>query len=101
MAETTETTKTDKFKTKMDAKMDQIRAHIVDLKAKADKVEVGARAEAVKSLDALDKAQGDLMAKIDQWVKAGKESGEELKKGIKLSAKELKKAVKEAYKKLP
>jgi len=101
MAETTEATKMDKFKNKMDVKMDHLRAHLVNLRAKADKVELGARAEIDKSLAALDKSQGELKVKLDEWIKAGKESGKELEKGIKLSAKELKKAVKEAYKKLP
>jgi len=94
-------TKTEKFQAKMGIKMEHIRASLIELRAKAKEVQLEARAELDKSLDALEKSQGELKVKLDEWTKAGQEAGKELKKGLKISAKELKRSVKEAYKKLP
>ncbi len=94
-------TKMEKFRAKIDIEMDHVRARLIDLRAQAGKLELKAREELDKSLDTLDKAQGDLKVKLDNWTKAGAESGKELAKGIKSSAKELRKGIKQAYKKLP
>jgi len=93
-------TKTEKFKAKFDIEMDHIRAALIELRAKAKGAKLDARLEFEKGLDALEKNQGDLKAKLDEWAKTGKEAGGELKKGIKRSAKDLKKSVKKAYKTL-
>ena len=81
--------------------MDHIRASLLELRAKAKEVRLDAKLEFEKGLDALERNHGDLKGKLDEWVKAGKEAGGELKKGLKRSAKELEDAVKKAYKNLP
>lgn len=93
-------TKIEKFKAKIDIEMDHIKARLIELRAKAKEAKLDAQVEFDKGLDALDKAQEDLKAKLDEWAKAGKEAGKDLKKGIKRSAKQLKKSVKKAYKSL-
>ena len=93
-------TRMEKFKAKMDIEMDHIRAALMELRAKAKEAKLDARLEFEKGLDALEKNQGDLKAKLDEWAKTGMEAGGEIKKGIKRSAKDLKKSVKKAYKTL-
>jgi hypothetical protein len=93
-------TRMEKFKAKMDIEMDHIRAALMELRAKAKEAKLDARLEFEKGLDALEKNQGDLKSKLDEWAKTGMEAGGELKKGIKRSAKDLKKSVKKAYKTL-
>jgi hypothetical protein len=94
-------TRMEKFRVKMDIELDHIRASLIELRAKAKEAKLDARLEFEKGLDALEKNQGDLKSKIDEWAKAGKEAGGEIAKGIKRSAKDLKKGVKKAYKALP
>jgi hypothetical protein len=94
-------TKTEKFQAKIGIRMEHARAAYIELRAKAKEIQLEARTELDKSLNALEKTQGELKVKLDEWTKAGQGVGKELKKGIKISAGELKKAVKEAYKKLP
>ena len=93
-------TKMEKFKAKMDIEMDHIRAALIELRAKAKEAKLDVRLEFEKGLDLLEKNQGDLKSKIEEWAKAGKQAGGELTKGFKRSAKDLKKGVKKAYKTL-
>jgi hypothetical protein len=93
-------TRMEKFQAKVGIEMDHLKARLIELRAKAKEAKLDAREEFDKGLDALEKAQGELKIKLDEWAKAGKEAGKDLKKGIKRSTKELKKSVKDAYKKL-
>ncbi len=94
-------TKMQKYKVKMDIELDHIRAALIELRAKAKEAKLDARLEFEKGLDLLEKNQGDLKSKVEEWAKAGTEAGGELVKGFKRSAKDLKKGVKKAYKALP
>jgi hypothetical protein len=93
-------TSREKFQAKVSIEMDHLKARLIELRAKAKEAKLDARTEFDKGLDALEKAQNDLKAKLDEWAKAGKEAGKDLKKGIKRSTKDLKKSVKDATKKL-
>jgi hypothetical protein len=93
-------TRMEKFQAKIGIEMDHLKARLIELRAKAKEAKLDAREEFDKGLDVLEKTQGDLKSKLDEWAKAGKEAGKDLKKGIKRSTKELRKSVKDAYKKL-
>ncbi len=90
----------DKFLAKIGIEMDHLKARLIELRAKAKEAKLEARTELDKSLDSLEKMQAEVKAKLDEWAKAGKEAGGELKKGIKRSTGEVKKSVKQAYKNL-
>jgi hypothetical protein len=93
-------TRMEKFQAKVGIEMDHLKARLIELRAKAKEAKLDARTEFDKGLYALEKAQNELKAKLDEWARAGRESGKDLQKGIKRSTKELKKSVKNAYKKL-
>jgi len=93
-------TKMEKFRAKIDIEMDHVRAALIELRAKAKEVKLDTRVSIEKSLDALEKNQGDVRSKLDEWAKAGKDAAGELQKTIKRSTKELRKSVKKAYKSL-
>ncbi|HVP90897.1 MAG TPA: hypothetical protein VMS75_06735 [Terriglobales bacterium] len=93
-------TKMEKFRAKIDIQMDHIMAALIELRAKAKEVKLDTRASIEKSLDALEKNQGEIRSKLDEWAKAGKDAAGDLQKTIKRSTKELSKSVKKAYKSL-
>jgi gas vesicle protein len=93
-------TKIERFKAKIDIEMDHIRASLIELRAKAKEVKLDARVSIENTLDTIEKGQGDIKSKLDEWVKAGKDAAGDLKKTIKRSTKDLKKSVKRAYKSL-
>jgi len=93
-------TKIEKFKAKIDIEMDHIRASLIELRAKAKEVKLDTRVGIENTLDAIEKGQGDIKSKLDEWVKAGKDAAGDLKKTIKRSTKGLRKSVKKAYKSL-
>ena len=93
-------TKREKFQAKIGIQMDHVRAGLTELRAKAKEIKLDTRVEFEKSLDALEKMQADVKNKLEEWAKAGQDTGKDLQKSIKRSAKSLKKSVKKTYKSL-
>jgi hypothetical protein len=93
-------TRIEKFKRKIDIDLDHIRASLIELRAKAKEVKLDTRVSIENTLDAIEKGQGDIKSKLDDWVKAGVNAAGDLKKSIKHSTKDLRKSVKKAYKSL-
>lgn len=93
-------TQRDKFQRKIGIEMDRLKARLIELRAKAKEVKLDARVELDKTLDSLERTQGELKSKVEDWTKAGEDAAKDLKKSIKHSVKDLKKSVKHAYKSL-
>jgi hypothetical protein len=93
-------TRIEKFKRKIDIDLDHIRASLIELRAKAKEIKLDTRVSIENTLDAIEKGQGDIKSKLDDWVKAGVNAAADLKKSIKRSTKDLRKSVKRAYKSL-
>jgi hypothetical protein len=93
-------TKQEKFQEKIGIEMDHLKARLIELRAKAKEVKLDARVEFDKTIEALEKTQGELKIRLEDWTKAGKEAAGDLKKTIKRSVKDLEKSVKDAYKNL-
>jgi hypothetical protein len=93
-------TKIEKFQAKIDIEMDHVKASLIELRAKAKQAELDVKTEFEKGLDALEKSQGEIKSKLNEWVKSGKGAAGDLKKTIKRSTKDLRKSVKKAYKSL-
>jgi ATP-dependent 26S proteasome regulatory subunit len=93
-------TRREKFQRKIEIETDRLKARLIELRAKAKEVKLDARVEFDKTLDSLEKTQGELKSRLDDWRKAGKDAAKDMKKSIKRSVKDLKKSVKHAYKSL-
>jgi ATP-dependent 26S proteasome regulatory subunit len=93
-------TRREKFQRKIEIETDRLKARLIELRAKAKEVKLDARVEFDKTLDSLEKTQGELKSRLDDWTKAGKDAAKDMKKSIKRSVKDLKKSVKHAYKSL-
>jgi hypothetical protein len=89
--------KKDEFQERIGVQMDHVKAGLMELKARARSVQLDARLEYRKQVEALEKKQKELKARVGGWKKAGRAAGKDLEKGIERSARELGKAVERAF----
>jgi hypothetical protein len=92
--------RTDELRERLSIEMDQVKARMLELKARARKLGLEARLDYEKGLRALEKKEKELKVHLKDWAKAGGKAGAEMKKGIELAAKDLKKAVEDAWDRL-
>ena len=69
------------YEEKFDAQLDEWKAQIALLKAKADKGKAEAKIEYYKTIEALQHRQVEARAKLDKLKTAGDEAWEDLKTG--------------------
>jgi len=93
-------TKTDEFLERLGIEMDHIKAGLMELKARGQKLGLEARLDFEKGLRSLEKTEKDLRVKMGEWAKAGEKAGADVKMGLERAAKELKKAVGDAASRL-
>jgi len=93
-------TKKDEFLERLGIEMDHVKASLLELKAKGRKLTLEARLEYDKGLKSLETKEKELKVRMGEWSKAGREAGEDVKKGLERAAKDLKKAVEDAFDRL-
>ena len=93
-------TKKDEFLERLGIEMDDLKAALLELRAKGRKLSLEARLEYEKGLKSLEKKEQELKVRLGEWSKAGQKAGADVKKGFERAAKDLKKAVDDAYSRL-
>ena len=92
----TKLSKTDEFLARLSIEMDHVKAGLSELKARGKKLQLEARLDFDKGLQAIERTQKDLKGRMAEWSKAGEKAGAEMKKGLERAAKDLRKAVDDA-----
>ena len=87
---------TDEFTKRFGIEMDNVKARLAELKGKGRELKVEARKDFQKTMQALEKREKELEARMGEWVRVGKMAGADVKKGLERAAKELKKGVDDA-----
>lgn len=86
----------DAYEKKIQAKLDEVRAEIERLQAKAREAEADAEIEYNKQIDQLRKKHEALKSKLDEVKLAGEDAWEDLKVGAELAYESLSDALKSA-----
>ena len=84
------------YQQKFEAQLNEWKAEISTLKAKADKADAQARIEMNKNIDKLRKKRDDLQNKLEQFKKAGEDGWKDLKEGLDSAGKTLTQALSSA-----
>ena len=84
------------YRQKLEARLDQWRADIDKLEAKAAEAQADARIEYKKQIEALRGKQKEARAKLDELDKASGEAWKDLKSGLETAWDDLGRAVKSA-----
>ena len=84
------------YEEKIDAQLDEWKAQIALLKARADKAKVEVKIEYYKTIEALQHRQDEARAKLHEMKTAGDEAWEDLKTGAEKAWAEVKTAFHDA-----
>jgi len=84
------------YEEKIDAQLDEWKAQIALLKARADKAKAEAKIEYYKTIEALQHRQDEARAKLHEMKTAGDEAWEDLKTGAEKAWAEVKTAFHDA-----